>query len=93
MAQPIGFEQVEPAGGILLRDKDDLPGSLSDEKLVVDVEGGRPRLDTATRVSEWRWRLFQRGCLKGANSGAVRVSVSVFACCADVVCVCGCSNV
>lgn len=79
MAQPIGFEEVEPAGGILLKDKDDLPASHSDEKLVVDVEGGRPRLDTATRVSEWRWRLFQRGCVKGGNSSAVRVSVCLLA--------------
>lgn len=52
MAQPIGFEEVEPAGGILLKDKEGLPASHSDEKLVVDVEGGRPRLDTAARKVE-----------------------------------------
>ena len=51
MAQPIGFEQVESSpGDVQLKEKGDLNGANSDEKLVVDVEGGRPRLNTAARV-------------------------------------------
>ena len=51
MAQPMGFEQVEPAGGIQLKDKDGVQGSGSDENLVdVDVEEGRLFQDRAAKV-------------------------------------------
>lgn len=49
MAEHIGFEGVESSPE---KEKEkEMPESHSDDHLVVEVEGGRPRLDTAARVS------------------------------------------
>ena len=81
MAQPIGFEQVESSpGDVQLKEKGDLNGANSDEKLVVDVEGGRPRLNTAARVSGWWWIAVLSsvcGCVRRANLRVLRARARV----------------
>ena len=85
MAQPIGFEQVEPAVGIQLKDKDGVQESGSDEKLLVDVEGGRPRLDTAARVGGW---VAAESCPESPCAVA-RCTVHACACACECVCSAG----
>ena len=82
MAEPIGFEGVEPSTDE--KKEKEMPESHSDDQLVVQGEGGRPRLNTAARVSaRLCWRVRADDSIPHRTSvlrGMLSLSVPVCAC-------------